>query len=578
MTDDLSPASTKHDTLFWTLLVIAVVIGIQHAVSLWYVNDDCYVSFRYAKNLVRGMGLVYNAGERVEGYTNFLWTAIVAFGLKFGLDPVSFSTTLGIGFYAATLVLYGFLSRRFRQVENAVWLIPITSIALSLHHDFNAHATSGMETSMFSFLVSAGYAALLLGKSWKPLAGAGLLLVLAMMTRPDGIIFLVAAVLYIGLLRSKPVRTSAVFLLPSLLVFLPYWMIRYAYYGFFFPNTFYAKSVDLSYYSQGLRYAALYFKTYYVFVLLPILWVAFLWFRKSSLRSIRILLSRIRTAREHCSVIHPIALYFFAVILYTLFTIRIGGDFMFARFFIAVTPMMYFSIELLLNALTRRSVTMICYGIVILATLFRFNQYGSELTLGYVTDESRYFTREGLQQAETNGTMLRTYFNGLPVRIAFWASLLKLVYYMDPPYALESSGGLTDTVVAHEAITERGQPGHEKVPTTDYLISRRVNFYFGPLNPIPPGGEVLNAIMFNHILARIIVYNDTIMSAFSRYPEIRFIRMPDYLDAYIAGIDTIPGARLAHDYGFFKSYYFDENRTPRDSLRESVILAHLRKE
>jgi len=575
MTTLLSPVPKKQTGLFWTLLVIAVVVGVQHAASLWYVNDDCYVSFRYAKNFIHGLGLVYNAGERVEGYTNFLWTMIIALGMKLGFDPVSYSTTLGIGCYAATLVLYGFLTRKLKSPSSPLWAVPLTSIALSLHRDFSAHATSGMETSLFSFLVSAGFAAIIFGTNWKGLIGAGLLLVLAMMTRPDGIIFLFAASAYILILRRNPIKTLSFFLLPSLVIFLPYWMIRYAYYGFFFPNTFYAKSIDLSYYSQGVEYAWLYFKTYYVLALLPILWLVFLWLRKSSLFTISLLRSRIHDVKEQLSIIHPLLLYFFAIVFYTMFTIRIGGDFMFARFFVAVTPMMYFSIELILKTITRRSVTIACYGVVLLATLFRYDQYGSELTRGYVTDEPRYFTRSGLQQAEVNGGILRSYFDDLPVRVAFWASLLKLIYYADPPYALESSGGLTDTAVAHEALTQRGQPGHEKVPTTDYLISRHVNFYIGPFNPIPPGGEVLNAIKFNHILARIIVYNDTIMSALGEHPEIQFVRMPDYLDAYIAGLDTIPRARIEHDYAFFKSYYFDENKTPQDSRRDSLIFSHL---
>ncbi len=35
--------------------------------------DDTMISMRYAKNFVHGLGLVYNIGEYVEGFTNFLW-------------------------------------------------------------------------------------------------------------------------------------------------------------------------------------------------------------------------------------------------------------------------------------------------------------------------------------------------------------------------------------------------------------------------------------------------------------------------------------------------------------------------
>src|SRR5687768_17195064 len=44
--------------------------------------DDSYISFRYARNWARGLGLVYNEGERIEGYTNFLWTIILGVGIK----------------------------------------------------------------------------------------------------------------------------------------------------------------------------------------------------------------------------------------------------------------------------------------------------------------------------------------------------------------------------------------------------------------------------------------------------------------------------------------------------------------
>src|SRR5262245_8647033 len=41
--------------------------------------DDAMISMRYARNLAEGHGLVWNAGQPpVEGYTNFLWTIVMA--------------------------------------------------------------------------------------------------------------------------------------------------------------------------------------------------------------------------------------------------------------------------------------------------------------------------------------------------------------------------------------------------------------------------------------------------------------------------------------------------------------------
>lgn len=44
----------------------------------WFLTDDAFISFRYARNLVEGHGLVYDLGEYVEGYSNFLWVLELA--------------------------------------------------------------------------------------------------------------------------------------------------------------------------------------------------------------------------------------------------------------------------------------------------------------------------------------------------------------------------------------------------------------------------------------------------------------------------------------------------------------------
>src|SRR5438094_320890 len=55
------------------------IIGLYmtHALKLGYVVDDAYISFQYARHFAHGEGLVYNVGERVEGYTNFLWVIML---------------------------------------------------------------------------------------------------------------------------------------------------------------------------------------------------------------------------------------------------------------------------------------------------------------------------------------------------------------------------------------------------------------------------------------------------------------------------------------------------------------------
>ena len=71
----------------------------QHSFLL----DDAFISFRYARNLADGYGLVWNIGERVEGYTNFLWVCLMAAGIRLGIEPEIFSRILSIASGAGVL-------------------------------------------------------------------------------------------------------------------------------------------------------------------------------------------------------------------------------------------------------------------------------------------------------------------------------------------------------------------------------------------------------------------------------------------------------------------------------------------
>src|SRR3972149_692187 len=86
---------------FWFLFAGALVL----AWSNRFIQDDAFISFRYALNLVKGCGLVWNPGERVEGYTNFLWTLFMAVPHLMGIDVVQFSMWLGMAFFCGTLLL-----------------------------------------------------------------------------------------------------------------------------------------------------------------------------------------------------------------------------------------------------------------------------------------------------------------------------------------------------------------------------------------------------------------------------------------------------------------------------------------
>ena len=58
---------------------ILLVAHALHMRALFHGNsfDDAYIAYRYAENWARGLGPVFNSGERVEGYSDFLWVALL---------------------------------------------------------------------------------------------------------------------------------------------------------------------------------------------------------------------------------------------------------------------------------------------------------------------------------------------------------------------------------------------------------------------------------------------------------------------------------------------------------------------
>lgn len=328
----------------WTLrgllaveLSLATVLIATRFWPLWearWIQDDAYISFRYAKHLVEGHGLVYNLGARVEGYTNFLWTVLAAIPLAFGAtDPINFMHAVGAGLWLATYALW--LRLGVRLFVEGRWGAPLALIPLLDHYSYNLWFVSGMETPLVSFLTaaavyfsSADSAALRHTPMMASLCGVGLA-----MTRADGMIALAALGLAGTFLHGRSLLRSrrlwhqlALASLPVLLVYVPYQLWRLWYYGSFFPNTYYAKAAYLTDWERGWRYLATYLHLYQFAWLLPVLGVSLFVARGSTRRFLV------------ASVICAAGV--------TLYVVRLGGDFMEWRFLTPITGILYPSLVL----------------------------------------------------------------------------------------------------------------------------------------------------------------------------------------------------------------------------------------
>jgi hypothetical protein len=147
--------------------------------------DDAYITFRYARNLVTGLGFVYNPGERVLGTTTPLYTLLLA-GLALATRSRDFPTlALAVNALAGTgsvAFLYA-LGRRLTGSR-----IPAVAAALlwALAPYSVTFAIGGMETDLTLALLLAVAYAHVTGRSHAMAA----LSALALLARPDTAILL----------------------------------------------------------------------------------------------------------------------------------------------------------------------------------------------------------------------------------------------------------------------------------------------------------------------------------------------------------------------------------------------------
>src|SRR5438132_13216717 len=74
--------------------------------------DDAFINFRFAENLAAGLGPVFNAGERVEGYTTPAWVFLLAGLHRLGAPLLGTAHVLGIAAAATTVPVAGALATR----------------------------------------------------------------------------------------------------------------------------------------------------------------------------------------------------------------------------------------------------------------------------------------------------------------------------------------------------------------------------------------------------------------------------------------------------------------------------------
>lgn len=178
----------KSKIIFIVLAVILLAILIIHISEYTFLCDDAFISFRYAKNFASGDGLVFNPGEKVEGYTNFLWVMILSLFSMIGIAPEQMAPILSIAFSIGLLAIFIHFNRRWFSSGINDYFIYIAPLFLVLNRTYAVWTTGGLETALFSILVFAAIASLVeSSKDSRNLHRSAVLFSLAALTRPEGI-------------------------------------------------------------------------------------------------------------------------------------------------------------------------------------------------------------------------------------------------------------------------------------------------------------------------------------------------------------------------------------------------------
>jgi arabinofuranosyltransferase len=296
----------------WRFILIATLAMLVMILvfNLW-VADDAFITMRTVDNFWHGHGLVWNIGERVQVYTHPLWMFVLLvfkFFIKDALEVFYIPS-----FFLSVAVIFLVLTRFARGPRSVI----LAGLAMGGSMAFIDFSSSGLENPLTNFLIVL-YLLVLFREGLsdqRKLTYVSLLSCLAALNRLDTLVIFLPALLYqIHLNRPGWWRAIGIVLL-CFLPFILWELFATFYYGFPFPNTFYAKAqTGFSIYQRFSQGWAYHKNSFHL----------------DPLTLGTILLGLVTVALHFESRRVVIAL---GIILYQLYICWIGGDFMSGRFF-----------------------------------------------------------------------------------------------------------------------------------------------------------------------------------------------------------------------------------------------------
>jgi len=324
---------------FYLLLVIR---------NAW-VSDDAMITFRVVENFLAGYGLGYNPFIRVQAFTHPLWLLLISllYFVARLFAPYApnalFYITVFLSVLFSALAVYLLLSR----ISNDGILSPVlAALLLGLSSGFVDFSTSGLENPLTHFLLVVFVLAYL--REARSLFLLSFIASLLMLNRVDAFILTAPALAYVWW-QSGNRRGGLAKLALGFAPMIVWELFSLVYFGFPFPNTAYAKlntgipSIQLT--QQGIDY-----------LLNSINWDPLILF-SVALAGVVVYLERNA----------GFAALYAGVLLYLIYVIKIGGDFMSGRF---LTAPLLLSVVIISSLAKFRRGMLAALGMVILLGVF----------------------------------------------------------------------------------------------------------------------------------------------------------------------------------------------------------------
>jgi arabinofuranosyltransferase len=448
----LTESQRESTLLLYLFLIFLSIILIKSA----WLSDDSFITFRTVDNFINGHGLRWNIAERVHTNTHPFWMFFVSFFYFFTGEI--YYTVIILSLFLSFLSVF-MVSRRLAVNQNSLFIV--FSIFIS-SRAFVDYSTSGLETPL-SYLLFVIFSLNFFKRHWtsKNLVLLYMISSLAMFNRMDTILLYFPPLIYATYKAWKTGNIPILNLLKKLMVgFAPLllWILfSLIYYGFPFPNTYYAKLKTgigaWTLFHQGILYVidSLSRDTITLVV------IAF------SL----LLTLKIKEGKKTSAAV--------GILLYVLYVIKIGGDFMSGRFF----AMPLFAAAVLISQVELKRSFCIILSILFLLiglsgqhpTIF-YNKKDSappKSNTGIVDEREYYFPSTGL----ITGSRYQSLPHYPTIRQAKKARMgnKKIYvkpnigffgYYAGPQIHIVDTMGLCDPLLAHLPVdeTKKWRIGH----------------------------------------------------------------------------------------------------------------------